>query len=66
MKNSQYFIDSNKYFQPLDEIVEALRNDEGISGFTNKELWNIVTSNEELKDEPQIKDILIPLNTHRN
>ena len=40
-----------KYFQPLDEISEALSNNEGIAGLTNLELKSIVERNAELKSD---------------
>ena len=38
----------NKYFAPLDEIAEALTNNDGICGISNTELSRLVESNQHL------------------
>ena len=43
-----YLEECNKYFAPLDEIIEAVMNDEGICGITNEELIGIIKCNKEL------------------
>lgn len=41
----------NKYFAPIDEISEALANGEGINCMGSKELFSIVESNSELRED---------------
>ena len=43
-----YLESCNKYFAPLDEIQEALDNNEGCAGITNQELRFVVKFNKEL------------------
>ena len=43
-----YLEECNKYFEPLDEISEAVRGKEGISGLTNRELIYLIDKNDEL------------------
>ena len=47
----QYEIDCNKYFAPLDEMAEAIRNKEGICGISFEELENIVNTNKSIKED---------------
>jgi len=44
-----YLESCTKYFAPLDEIDEALRNNEGLAGLTNSELVILVNGNKSLK-----------------
>tara|TARA_R110002111_G_scaffold167314_1_gene233231 strand:+ start:398 stop:586 length:189 start_codon:yes stop_codon:yes gene_type:complete len=46
-----YLEECTKYFAPLDEIVEALHNNEGVSGITYKELIAITTNNTALNND---------------
>ena len=57
--DEQYLKDCNDFFAPLEQIGEALRNDEGIYGITNLELIFIVNRNEKLKERlmPYIADL---------
>jgi len=43
-----YVEQCTKYFAPIDEIAEALNNNEGICGATNIELKLVVENNSEL------------------
>lgn len=49
MMKISYFESCNIFFSPIDEIIEALNNNEGINGMSNIELIRLVNSNEELK-----------------
>lgn len=51
MNDAKYLELCNKYFQPLDEIAEALENGEGLSGLSYEELTNLCTLNHELKED---------------
>lgn len=44
----QYLEECTKYFAPLDEICEAIRNKEGLQGLTYDNVVMIVCSNQEL------------------
>lgn len=46
-----YHEECTKYFAPLDEICEAMENDEGIYGLTNDELYTILENNKELMND---------------
>lgn len=46
-----YLESCTKYFAPIDEIIEALANNEGLSGMTNKELVMVVTANKSLMSD---------------
>jgi len=46
-----YLEQCTKYFQPLDEIAEAIINNEGIAGLTNKELLFMIASNKQLDND---------------
>lgn len=37
-----------KYFAPVKEIAKALSNDEGLNGYTNKRIWEMVENRPEL------------------
>ena len=49
LSDRQYEIDNKKYFAPVEEIEEAIRNNEEINGISLKELKNLVNMNKELK-----------------
>lgn len=52
-----YLESCNKYFAPLDEIQEALDNEEGLKGIDYEELLRIVSFNKELvKDLEEFSD----------
>jgi len=55
MKSSdhQYFLDNTDFFQPLEEIAEAIRNNEGISGISNQELIALVNSRPDMLERLQ-------------
>ncbi len=44
-----YLESCNIFFSPIDEIIEALDNNEGINDLSYSELKKVVESNEELK-----------------
>ena len=44
-----YEEECTKYFAPLDEISEAINNNEGMCGISFDELRNLVALNEEMK-----------------
>ncbi len=46
-----YLESCTKYFAPLDEIQEALDNNEGLCGLSSVELKSLVNSNKELKTD---------------
>ena len=46
----EYIEQCNKFFAPLDEIIEALNNQEGIKGISYDELVAIINTNSELAD----------------
>lgn len=46
-----YLEECNKYFSPLDEIAEAIRNNEGVSGVSNQELLVLCVNNDELSND---------------
>lgn len=46
-----YVHQCNKYFAPLDEIAEAVINNEGLNGLSNDELLNLISSNTELDSD---------------
>ena len=49
METITYLESCNKFFAPLDEIIEALENFEGLSGIDYNELKMLVDTNKELK-----------------
>lgn len=48
MKTITYLESNNKFFAPVDEIIEALNNDEGIKGLSHTQLLLILKANNEL------------------
>lgn len=58
-----YLEQCNKYFAPLDEIGEALRNKEGVAGISNFELVNKVVQDKELvSDLIAYEDLAVSIN----
>lgn len=51
MTSEQYLYYSTKYFAPLDEILEALENNEGIAGLSHEELLQVIMSNNSLSSD---------------
>lgn len=48
MQPITYLQSCNMFFVPLDEIIEALANNESLYGVSNTELNNMVKSNSQL------------------
>ncbi len=48
MKRISYLESCNMFFAPLDEIMEAIENNEGLNGFSNAELKGMVSTNYDL------------------
>lgn len=48
MKTITYLESNNKFFAPVDEIIEALNNEEGIKGLSYVELLSVLAVNKEL------------------
>lgn len=48
MKTISYLESNNMFFAPVDEIIEALNNEEGINGLSYVELLQMIAANEEL------------------
>lgn len=48
MKRISYFESCNMFFAPLDEIMEALENNEGLNGFSIAEIKGMVSTNYDL------------------
>ena len=46
-----YLEECNKYFAPLDEIQDALENNEGLCGLTYVELHYAVAANPQLQKD---------------
>ena len=44
MKTITYTESCNMFFAPVDEIIEALGNNEGLQGLTSQDVANIVKS----------------------
>tara|TARA_R110002012_G_scaffold49804_4_gene128838 strand:+ start:17809 stop:17979 length:171 start_codon:yes stop_codon:yes gene_type:complete len=51
MTDSKYLELCNKYFAPLDEISEAIENQEGLMGMSYEELMFICNKNIELSKD---------------
>jgi hypothetical protein len=49
MLDHQYFLDNTDFFQPLEQIAEALNNNEGLAGLSKVELQRLVESNPDMK-----------------
>jgi hypothetical protein len=50
MTEQQYLLDCTEFFAPLDEIAEALHNEEGVNGISYAELQFIVSNNIRMKN----------------
>ncbi|QUL77428.1 hypothetical protein [Escherichia phage UPEC06] len=48
MKTITYLESNNKFFAPVDEIIEALANGEGVNGLPHAQLVGLVKANKEL------------------
>lgn len=48
MKTISYLESNNMFFAPVDEIIEALNNEEGINGLSYVELLQMIAANEKL------------------
>ncbi|AWY08236.1 hypothetical protein HOT48_gp221 [Klebsiella phage ZCKP1] len=48
MKTISYLESNNMFFAPVDEIIEALNNEEGINGLSYDQLLQLVATNEKL------------------
>ena len=59
IKKMTYLEQCNKYFAPLDEICEALRNEEGICGMSNRELVKKVVLDKSLTSDLNIYEGLV-------
>ena len=46
-----YLEQCNKYFIPLDEIAEAIHNQENVAGLSFDELKRVIKFNKELKSD---------------
>ncbi len=49
MKVITYLESCNMFFAPLDEIIEAVENQEGVNGMSYNELVNMINFNPKLK-----------------
>lgn len=48
MQTITYLESNNKFFAPVDEIIEALNNEEGVKGLSYIELLCMLSVNKEL------------------